>query len=47
VNAIDRTSVYTGGVLRADTRFCNDICHLDFLRGDELSTLIVAQDTTS
>jgi hypothetical protein len=28
VNAIDRTGVYTGGVLGADTRFCNDICHL-------------------
>jgi len=28
VNTIDRTGVYTGGVLRADTGFCNDVCHL-------------------
>jgi len=30
VDAIDRTSVYTGGVLGADTGFCNDVCHLGF-----------------
>ena len=29
VDAIHRTCVYTGGVLGADTRFCNDVCHLD------------------
>jgi hypothetical protein len=28
VDAIDRTGVYTGGVLGADTGFCNDVCHL-------------------
>ncbi len=45
VDAIDRTSVYAGGVLGADTGFCNDVCHLWSLRGALLSTLIVAQDT--
>ena len=33
VDAIDRSCVYTGGVLCADTGFCNDIGHLKFLRG--------------
>ena len=33
VNAIDRTSVYTGGVLGADTGFCNDVSHFCSLRG--------------
>jgi hypothetical protein len=28
VDAIDGTGVHTGGVLRADTGFCNDVCHL-------------------
>ena len=28
VDAIDRTCVYTGGVLGADTGFCNDVGHL-------------------
>ena len=27
VDAIDGTGVYTGGVLGADTGFCNDVCH--------------------
>jgi hypothetical protein len=27
VDAIDRTGVHTGGVLGADTGFCNDVCH--------------------
>jgi hypothetical protein len=27
VDAIDRTSVYAGGVLGADTGFSNDVCH--------------------
>jgi hypothetical protein len=44
VDAIDRTGVYTSGVLGADTRFCNDISHFLNSPGDELSTLIVAQD---
>jgi hypothetical protein len=46
VDAIDRTSVHTGGVLGADTGFCNDVCHLAILRGTKLSTLIVAQEPT-
>lgn len=33
VDAIDRASVHTGAVLRADTRFCNDVCHLCSLWG--------------
>src|ERR1039458_6644355 len=33
VDAIDGTGVYTGGVLGADTGFCNDVCHLCSLRG--------------
>ena len=33
VDAIDRTGVYTGGVLGADTGFCNDVCYLVILRG--------------
>jgi hypothetical protein len=28
VDAIDWTGVHTGGVLGADTGFCNDVCHL-------------------
>ena len=36
VDAIDRTSVHTGGVLGADTGFCNDVCHLAILRGIEV-----------
>src|ERR1035438_5255366 len=28
VDAIDRTGVHTGGVLSADTGFCNDVGHL-------------------
>ena len=28
VDAIDRTGVHTGGVLGADTGFCNDVGHL-------------------
>jgi hypothetical protein len=43
VDAIDRTGVHTGGVLGADTGFCNDVCHLKNSPGDLLSTLIVAQ----
>jgi hypothetical protein len=46
VDAIDGTGVHTGGVLGADTGFCNDVCHLSILRGDELSTLIVAQEAS-
>ncbi len=45
VDAIDWTSVHTGGVLGADTRFCNHICHRAVLRKGIFSTLIVAQDT--
>ena len=45
VDAIDRTGVYTGGVLRADTGFCNDVCHLLISPGGtNFSTLIVAHD---
>ena len=43
VDAIDRTCVHTGGVLGADTGFCNDICHSDFSGKLNCSTLIVAQ----
>ena len=28
VDAIDGTGVHAGGVLGADTGFCNDVCHL-------------------
>jgi len=28
VDAINRARIYASGVLRADTRFCNDVCHL-------------------
>ena len=34
VDAIDRTRIYAGAVLRADTRFCNDISHFSFSPGD-------------
>jgi hypothetical protein len=44
VDAIDRTGIYASGVLRADTRFCNDISHVLISPGDELSTLIVAHE---
>jgi hypothetical protein len=44
VDAIDRTGVHTGGVLGADTGFCNDVCISDLSRGTESSTLIVAQE---
>ena len=30
VDTIDWTSVHTGGVLGADTGFCNHVCHLNF-----------------
>ena len=33
VDAVDGTGVYTGGVLGADTGFCNNVCHLSYLRG--------------
>src|SRR5579863_991608 len=29
VDAIDRTGVHAGGVLGADTGFCNHVCHLE------------------
>jgi hypothetical protein len=34
VDAIDRTGVYAGAVFGADTRFCNDVCHLKNSPGD-------------
>src|SRR5215469_1716176 len=34
VDAIDRTCVYASRVLRADTRFCNDISHFLISPGD-------------
>jgi hypothetical protein len=34
VDAIDRTRVYAGGVLGADTRFCNHVSHLVIFSGD-------------
>jgi hypothetical protein len=42
VDAIDWTSVHTGGVLGADTGFCDYISHSDFSDRVEVSTLIVA-----
>jgi hypothetical protein len=46
VDAIDWAGVYTGGVLGADTGFCDHIGHRELLRKSFVSTLIVAQDTT-
>jgi hypothetical protein len=34
VDAIDRTSVHTGGVLGADTGFCDNVCHLVISPGE-------------
>jgi hypothetical protein len=42
VDAIDWTGVHTGGVLGADTGFCDYIGHSDFSDRVEVSTLIVA-----
>src|ERR1700733_7942315 len=36
VDAIDRTGVHTGGVLGADTGFCNDVSHVCYLRRQTL-----------
>ena len=45
VDAIDRASVHTGGVLGADTGFCDHVCHRQFLRKGFFSTLMVAHET--
>jgi hypothetical protein len=47
VDAIDWTGVYTGGVLGADTGFCDHVSHRAVLREGIFSTLIVAQETAS
>src|SRR5579862_466938 len=44
VNAIDWTGVHTGGVLGADTGFCDYISHCCVLRMGFFSRLIVAHD---
>jgi hypothetical protein len=42
VDAIDGTGVHAGGVLGADTGFCNDVCHFCSLRGSPAASLALA-----